>query len=169
MEENLTTQTSRPTFLTVLCILTFIGSGWGIVDAITDYFGAETAAGAIEMVDEQLDEAMDEMDEDENMSENQKEFIENLFGSITEELTPANIRNSSIVNIVSCILTLLGAIMMWQLKKIGYYSYIAGILVMIFGMIVVFEGALGLMIAGMAGFIGVIFIVLYGLNLKHMN
>jgi len=34
MEENTTTETLRPTFLTVLCILTFIGSGWGVINAM---------------------------------------------------------------------------------------------------------------------------------------
>lgn len=32
----------RPTFLTVLCILTFVGSGWAIFSAITAYRTAET-------------------------------------------------------------------------------------------------------------------------------
>jgi hypothetical protein len=33
--ENEAGNAKRPTFLTVLCILTFIGSGWGIISALT--------------------------------------------------------------------------------------------------------------------------------------
>lgn len=32
----------RPTFLKVLCILTFIGSGYGILNSGVTYFNAET-------------------------------------------------------------------------------------------------------------------------------
>lgn len=32
----------RPTFLTVLCILTFVGSGWALFSSITSYNSAET-------------------------------------------------------------------------------------------------------------------------------
>ncbi|MBT8327921.1 MAG: hypothetical protein KJP21_09370 [Bacteroidia bacterium] len=169
MEETISTGPTRPQFLTILCILTFIGSGWGIVDAITDYFGAEMAGDAVEMVEEEMDEAMDEIEENEDMSDSQKEFLENIFGDITEAITPENIRKSSLVNIISCLLTLFGAILMWQLKRVGYFAYIAGILVMVIGMAVVFEGVVGLAVAGMTGFIGVVFIVLYGVNLKHMK
>ena len=38
-------QEKRPAFLTVLCILTFIGSGWAIFSAITAYNTAEQTIG----------------------------------------------------------------------------------------------------------------------------
>lgn len=165
MEET----TMRPTFLTVLCILTFLGSGWGIVDSVIDYFSAETAGDAIEMVEETMDDAMDEIDDNDDMSEKQKDFITNMMGGIIESLTPENIRKSSIVNFLSCLLTLFGAILMWQLKRNGYFLYIAGIAIMVIGMAVIFKGIIGLAAAGATAFIGVLFIVLYGVNLKHMK
>lgn len=165
MEET----TMRPTFLTVLCILTFLGSGWGIVDSVIDYFSAETAGDAIEMVEETMDDAMDEIDDNDDMSEKQKDFITNMMGGITESLTPENIRKSSIVNCLSCLLTLFVAILMWQLKRNGYFLYIAGIAIMVIGMAVIFKGIIGLAAAGATAFIGVLFIVLYGVNLKHMK
>lgn len=165
MEET----TMRPTFLTVLCILTFLGSGWGIVDSVIDYFSAETAGDAIEMVEETMDDAMDEIDDNDDMSEKQKDFITNMMGGITESLTPENIRKSSIVNFLSCLLTLFVAILMWQLKRNGYFLYIAGIAIMVIGMAVIFKGIIGLAAAGATAFIGVLFIVLYGVNLKHMK
>ncbi len=169
MEETINTGPARPQFITILCILTFIGSGWGIVDAITDYFGADMAGDAVEMVEEELEEAMDEMDDNEDMTESQKKFVENIFGDITSSITPENIRKSSLVNIISCLLTLFGAILMWQLKRVGYFAYIAGILVLVIGMAMVFQGLVGLAAAGMTGFLGVVFIVLYGVNLRHMK
>jgi hypothetical protein len=57
---------------------------------------------------------------------------------------------------------------MWNLKKTGFYLYIAGIIILVaapfaMGKLV---GAIG---ASLIGFIGVIFIVMYGVNLKYMN
>jgi uncharacterized membrane protein (DUF2068 family) len=159
---------SRPTFLTVLCILTFIGSGWGIIDSFTDYLAADTAEDAVGLVEGALDDAMDEM-EDEDLSEEQMDFVQNLLGGMTENLTAANIRKISIVNLVSCILTLLGAIMMWRLRKNGYYIYIVGFLIFIVGPALILGGIMGAMYAGATGFLGVVFAVLYGVNLKHLS
>ena len=41
MEETTTKGMVRPTFLTVLCILTFIGSGFGILGALYNYGTAD--------------------------------------------------------------------------------------------------------------------------------
>lgn len=159
----------RPTFLTVLCILTFIGSGWGIVDSLIDYFNADLAGDTIELVEEQMDEALEEIEDDENMTDKQKEFVEGFMGGITDSLTPENIRKSSLVSFISNLLTLLGAILMWQLRKNGYWLYLLGVLVMVIGMAVIFNGIIGIAAAGATGFFGVVFIVLYGVNLKHMH
>src|SRR6476620_11062411 len=44
---------ARPTFLTVLCILTFIGSTWGIIGSITNYLTANTAAQIVSAATEE--------------------------------------------------------------------------------------------------------------------
>ncbi len=155
----------RPTFLTILCILTFIGSGYGIIDAITNYTAADTAGEMVELVDEQIDEEMD----NDNMSDSEKRMVENLMGGFSESLTADNIRMMSILKIISCIMTLAGAILMWNLRKPGYYLYIAGIATLVIGYIAIFGGLVGAIAAGASGFFGVLFIILYGLNVKHMN
>ena len=43
----------------------------------------------------------------------------------------------------------------------------AGILVMVIGMALVFQGLAGLPAEGMTGFLEVVFIVLFDVNLKH--
>jgi hypothetical protein len=159
---------ARPTFLTVLCILTFIGSGYGIVDSVIDYFGAEKAEQIVGQVDETMDEAMDEIGESEE-GEKAAELMETMVGDMMSSLTAENIRRLSIMSLISNILTLLGALLMWRLNKKGFYSYIAGIVILIISPLIILEGLIGLATAGFIGFIGVIFIVLYGLNLKHMS
>ncbi len=169
MEEQNTTFNPRPTFLTVLCILSFLGSGWGIIDSITDYVNAEQVGEATELIEESMDDAMDKLDENEDISDTQRDFVEGMAQGFTENITPENIRKSAIVTLISCLLTLAGALLMWKLNKNGFYLYIAGFLVMIIGLVSIFSGVMGAIAAGGSGFIGVVMIVLYGVNLKHMN
>ena len=116
-----------------------------------------------------MDEALDQIEDEDNLSENQKQLFESFFNSISKSLTPEKIRNSAIVNILSCLITLGGSFMMWNLNKKGFYIYIAGIAIAILGMIFVFGGIMGAITAASSGFWGVVMIVLYGVNLKDMN
>ena len=131
---NLTTAPKRPTFLTVLCILTFIGSGLGIFNGITTAF-MSTALGGI-----------------------MSEF------SIAE-----NVKIFGIATIVASIITLLGAFMMWGLRKMGFWVYVIGVAISIGTPLVIYGGNLmGAFSAIGIGFISIIFIILYGVNRKHL-
>lgn len=170
MEETIHQGSERPTFLTVLCILTFIGSGWGLMsDGIATYFSADSVGAATEMVGESMDEAIDQIEENSEMSDSQKGFVESILNGVSENLTPEKIRASSLVTILSTLLTLCGAVLMWNLNKKGFYLYVAGILAGIVGMVVVFSGFIGIVAASGTAFIGLLFSILYGVNLKHMN
>lgn len=151
----------RPTFLTVLCILTFLGSAWGIYGGITNYFSADVAAG---IVGEQFEKVQDEL---ENKEEG--EGFGKFFESINQAIEPEKIRNSGIAGVVSNVLTLVGAILMWGLRKNGYFIYVAGVLAGIIAPIVIYGGFVGAIAGGGTAFVGIIFAVLYGLNLKHMR
>jgi hypothetical protein len=152
----------RSTFLTVICVLTFIGSGWGIIGSIRSYAMADTisvaANGAIEAAQDKLE------------NQDTPNFVKQIFSTVTAGLSADNIRKSAIFKLISCLLTLAGAIMMWNLKKTGFYLYIAGVVVLAITPIIILGGSLpGLVGAGGSGFIGVIFIVLYAVNLKDMR
>ncbi len=158
----------RPTFLTVVCILSFIGSGFGIFSAITDYAGAELAAQSIDMVDDAMEEAMDEM-EDAEAPESVTNFFQALMGDIQSGLTADNIRNNALGSGLSCLLTLAGALLMWFLNRKGFYLYIVGIIIYIVTPIMVYDGLMATIQASTAAFIGIVFSILYGVNLKHLK
>jgi len=90
------------------------------------------------------------------------------MSSVTEGLSADNIRESAILQLIGNLFTLFGAILMWNLRKIGFYLYILGILVLV-AMPVVLGKLIGIIGGAFVGFIGIIFIVMYGVNLKHMN
>lgn len=124
MTEQNTQSNPRPVFLTVLCILTFIGSGLGLLFGLLGL----VAAGAIESFAQYLPVGVDS----------------GIF--------------KSIILIVMLAGSLYGAIQMWKLKKLGFYIYAAANVVLL----IMSFGIMGLIFTAL-------FIVLYGLNLKHME
>ena len=153
----------RSALLTVLCILTFIGSGWGLVKAIQNFASADFAATT---VNEAMEEAQSKLEEQNEVPS----FVSKLFGSISEGLTPENIRKMSVFELISNALTLFGGILMWNLNRKGFWSYLIGIAILILAPMIIFHrGIIGLIASGAVGFFGVIFIVLYGVNLKQMK
>lgn len=126
---------ARPTFLTVLCILSFIGSGLSSLMFLI----ALVAAGAI------------------------MEFMSSFPGM--SELSATAGSGYFLVYLVLALGSLFGAILMWNLKKIGYYLYVAANVIVIFVPVMFSAGGIGWF--GLV--ITVVFIILYGLNFKHME
>jgi hypothetical protein len=153
---------ARPTFLTVLCILTFIASAWGIYSGITSYLTADTVAGVAQ-------EAMDKAADGIQSSGEGSAAAEKLLDSVTSAMNPDNMRNMAIGSILSAIICALGAWFMWNLQKKGFWVYVAGTVVGILTPVIVYGGFMGALAGGGAAFIGILFVVLYGINLKHLS
>lgn len=151
----------RPTFLTILCILTFIGSGWSIYSGISNYYMADTAYG---LVNEQFDKVQEQLNDQEGT-----EAVGKLFQSVSESVTPEKIKNSGIATSVTSVITLIGAILMWGLRRTGFYVYVVGAVAAIIAPIIIFDGFVGAIASGGAAFAGILFIILYALNLKHLR
>ncbi len=150
----------RNSFLTVICILTFLGSGWGIVKAVRSYFTADYEAqigtAAIKSASDQV-----------NQQENVPGFVQQIMGSVQADMNPDFLRKLAIFSFIANLLTLSGAILMWNLKKAGFYLYVSGIVVLVIAPLVMGK-LVGIIGASFLGFIGVIFIVMYAVNLKYM-
>ncbi len=135
MAEEKSGAKKRPGLLTVLCILTFIGSGLSILFWLFAIVGLGSILG----------------------------FLGNVpgFGAAGGESTVIY----PIVLLLLGIILLLSAIMMWNLRKMGYYLYV---LVKILGIILPLI-LIGSVFKITSLIIPVIFIVLYGLNYKAMS
>lgn len=141
----------RPTFLTVLCILSFIAAGISIIGGIIGYLGM----AAMETMGANLAEGMEQI-----------EGMEEMPGMAD---AMAVMKHAKLLLIIGSILTLVGlfgVIQMWKLKKTGFYIYTGA---QVLGIV------LPLIIVGGAGFsvmsviFAIAFIVMYGMNLKHMS
>jgi len=162
MENNTTTE--RPTFLTVLCVLTFIGSGFALLSGIYNYAMAPMAA---EMTEEALQKAEDQLAYQE-MNEGTANLLEQTFSASLEMVEHAS--TLALISVLGALLSLTGAFLMFKLKRNGYYVYTVAQLMLIIAPIslVGFNFVTGAS-ALITGFFALLFIVLYGVNLKHLK
>ena len=153
MEQVITEEPQRPQFLTVLCILTYIGVGLGIVFGIAGWWVIKKMIPAME--------GMDDMN-----------VYSEMEGMMSEGTLAAMkwIDVTTVVSIAGCLICLVGALQMWNLKKIGFYIYVIGE----FGPVIVSAILLGSVAFSEWSMIGgfvfaLLFVVLYAFNLKHMK
>ncbi len=159
-------QPERPVFLTVLCILTFLGSGWGLVSGAIQYFTAEKQAEVLVVQKEKASADIQRKGKTDAGSQMAEKVINSM-----SVLTPDNIRKAGIGTAVSAILCLAGALMMWKLNKVGFYLYIAGTLVGVVTPFLIYgnNNIMAIFSSVLIGFIGIVFAILYGVNVKHMR
>jgi len=165
METNTSDMSSRSgirsDFLTIICILSFIGSGLGIVSDIRGYLGAENTAAT---ASEKMEKVQDKMDEQGRSSG----FLMQIL-TAAGKMSAATIRKLSVISLIASLFTLTGAIMMWNLKKTGFYIYTLGIVIIILSPLIFMDNILGYLTAGFWFVFGGMFVVMYAANLKHMN
>jgi len=124
----------RPTFLTVLCILTFIGSGLTALLLLIGLVAAGAASGVLSSIPGMGD----------------------IGGLGTGYF---------LIVLVLALASLYGAIMMWKLKKMGFYLYSGANVIALFIPIIMASAKFS--IFGLV--ITALFIILYGLNLKYLK
>lgn len=143
------TAKKRPGFLKVLCILSFIGIGFAVIGGIYNLMTIQATIDTLRMASGLLGG---------DLGSSIDAFIQ--WGTTVY-----------IINIVAALVCLIGVIMMWNLKKSGFYIYLIGEIapaIASFALIGGF-GPFGTM-AMVAGLIfPIAFIIMYALNLKHMS
>lgn len=154
----------RPTFLLVICILTFIGSGWSVLSNLFSIFTSGMMDSSLQM--EQYSNMMGNIEGSASSS-----FLTGFLNSSMEVLqaTAANAREIAVMQLVLSVISLLGAIMMFQLRRFGFYLYTAAQILALF-VLPYFAGFSTLVVIGMlwSAFISLIFIILYAVNLRYM-
>jgi hypothetical protein len=152
-QQNAGAPAQRPTFLTVLCILSWIWQGIVAIFLVL----AMLAIGVVSAVAESdaVQEGLAEMSaSDPSMADAVASTASASVGMLWAAV---------IVGFLCVILSFIGVLQMWKLKKTGFYLYTAAFLI---------STIMGF-VAGDASIGGVIFsgafVAMYGLNLKHMS
>lgn len=144
----------RPQFITVLCILTFIGSGLSFVGALWGYFSIKASEKFLQ-----------------GMSASQED-AHGMISGMQETIIKAveNAVPNMVIGLLCSLICLYGAIQMWKLKKTGFFIYSVGEITPAISAF--FLGGGGL-IGGAGAVVGLLFamvwIVLYAINFKHLK
>lgn len=148
---------TRPSFLTVICILAFIGNGLGIFQGLI-------GLAMVEMY--------------------RKIFAS--FNAIGQQAgMPGFIDINAIFNayswfailiIVGSLLALTGSILMWKLKKIGFPFYLIGQILPVVGIFLfasaMFDGpfiGFSILMTFMSTLFPIAFIIMFAVNIKHLK
>jgi hypothetical protein len=158
----------RPVFLKVLCILTFIGSGYGIINGVITYFKANDISKFVTETKTEINNKISKKiitNDTASVS-----LANNVVNNMSVMATPDNLRKMAIGTVISSILCLMGAILMWNLRRIGYYIYTLGTLIIIILPFYLFgSNFLSNISVGIQSFIGIIFVIFYAMNIKSMK
>jgi hypothetical protein len=146
----------RPEFLTVLCIISYVGIGFAVFSALIGLLIVTTGHSMMFM--------------HQNNS---------IFGNIIDN-TDDYVRMqqiNSLIALIAALVCLAGVLMMWNLKKAGYFIYIIGEIVPPIATISL-SGQSGLsemfaslyiLLLALGFIVPIAFIIMYGINLKHMT
>lgn len=156
------TTKQRPTMLTVICILTFIGSGWGFLSNVYSIIMRDAVVASLQTSQMTLAESESEM----------PSFMAEMLNSSAEVLE-VSIKYSTqmaVCNAILLLISLLGAYFMFKLRRMGFYLYSTAQVLMLF-VLPAFAGFSMVALAGAmwSALFAALFIALYGVNLKYMK
>lgn len=160
-----TSAPQRPTLLTILCILSFLFIIWGVWSGVQSAFTDKP----------QRDLVQTRENAEKTMASVEGPGAE-LAGKMMEQtiaMAEKGVENAKPIgysNIIISLLSLLGVWWMWNLKKNGFWLYtLATVAGLITPFVFLGGGMLMMLGVGFMGLISLVFVVLYGINLKHMH
>lgn len=149
----------RPQFLTVICILSFIGLGWAMLNALISM----ALAPIINKMGMTMGEALDEVPSD---AEGLLPMLQRVLGGSKAVMEHAF--ELSMINLICSTIALFGVIQMWKLKKNGFYFFTGAKVIIIVAPMILIGGSFGLLYLILAIF-PIAFIAMYAANLKAME
>ena len=153
------TTTVRSQFLTLLCILTFIGSALSLFDAVVSLMQTNAVS--------ETPHVQREYTPEERKQQPRQYFEDRSSGDENIPTDPDRIRLLAIAQLPYALLTFVGALFMFRLRRIGFWLYIAGVVIgLLLPIVLVGFGALN---TSFGVFFSMLFAGLYWLNLKDMR
>jgi hypothetical protein len=158
----------RPQFLTVLCVLSFIWCGLSFLGGVYSIF-----ANTPEKMQESI----------EKMKEIAPAMAQEMEAQFEEQQNSTMAKVQPYINIILILISFVGVMQMFNLKKVGFYVYTAGELIPYIFLLIGGKQAMAMM-GSMGGgamkamamvvlvlmvLFDIAFIVMYAVNLKHMK
>jgi len=155
---------SRPTFLTVLCFLTFMSAVSGLWSQSERLWNPGVMADKTRETFETVRENVEA-----NANGADTKVMQEMFSSVIENTTTETITISAIIMLVFESISLFAAYLMYNLEKKGFYLYLGGIAIAFFAPIILIGGWLGFITAASSVFLSIFMAIFYAVNLKHLQ
>lgn len=149
----------RSQFLTLLCILTFLSCAWGLLDAIVSFVQTDAVSETV---------YVEQKSTDPKQEKQQKKYFEDRSSDdVPLPGNPEQIKSLAVAQFIYSLLTLIGAFLMFRLRRIGFWIYVAGIAVgLVLPVVLAGFGALN---TSFGVFFSILFAGLYWVSLKEMR
>ena len=151
----------RPVFLTVLCILTFVSCG---ITLLTSIYGIAVSSNTDELF---------------KMAGSMPQSGNKMFDGIANVAAEYSkwTTISYYLAFGNCVLCFAGSLLMWKLRKPGFFIYTFGQIlpfISLFGLYTVvkdvpFLGVVTILSGIFGALFSIAFVIMYGVNLKHMR
>jgi len=154
---------SRPSFLTILCFLTFMSSILGLYTQSERLWspevGADQTLQVFDVLHEKLKASKTEVD---------KKTVE-ILNEASSQVTTQTTSVAAIIMLIFESISLFAAYLMWNLQKKGYYLFLGGIAVAFLAPLLLIGGWFGLITAMSGVFVSFFMAIFYAVNLKYMD
>ena len=149
----------RSQFLTLLCILTFLSCAWGLADAIVSFVQTDAVAETLYIKPNKADPKQEKQDK--------AYFEDRSSDDVPLPGDPQQIKSLALAQAAYSLITLVGAVLMFRLRRVGFWVYIAGIAV---GLVLpVALAGFGALNTSFGVFFSMLFAGLYWVSLKEMR
>jgi hypothetical protein len=163
--ETQSLKNERPGFLTVMCIISFVGLGLSILNNIKLFIFGELGSNFYAVIQTHFEESINQVHAS---NPGIAPFLEKIFESVLKLVDLAPLLAT--ISIVASVIALAGVILMWKLIKSGFYIYSAiKILLVFIPMTLIGINFVSILLALGSIFTAAIFITLYALNLKALK
>lgn len=154
----------RPTFLKVLCILSFIATGWMVFSSLTGFLSGPLSPDDLEKTFSSISSMSSIFGDSKDINLVLEKTIEK------QKLVNANFYLNSFINTVVYAIGFLGVLWMWRFKKKGFHVYVIYSILSLCSIYIIIPISIVLPLEIIqSGVFCSLWIALYAMNLKHMQ
>ncbi len=162
----MTNRNERPVLLSVLCILTWVGSAFTFIGLLLLQWLVSSLKSKVSLTQDEKDILLDIRDDE----------LLDVFGAGFRELVSTIISlvlhfsELILIRILGVLMVFVGSLLMWRMKKAGFLLFLAGKVTIILGILVFFrETGFAIQLISYTVIASILFGSLYSINLKYMK
>jgi hypothetical protein len=156
----------RPTFITVICIISFILNGFSFINNMAVFNEPSKEAAILSTEMQQQQQTITKSATDDATKQQLSQMLEKFTGTIS---TPM-VKKLALYSVIAALICLMGTSLMWRLKKSGFHFFIVGTIISVLSPFILFGGnGLSLLIAVIMSLFWLLLLSLFAVNIKFMD